>query len=251
MLFILRQEYGVGDQIRFYNFFPYNYGPFSHMFYLDLCDLKSRGLLSEDFSLALEAIAATETIPEAVRNQIAGVVQRFDANDITGYVYDHYPAYTVNSKLVAKVKTKEPAGLFTIGYEGKDIDSFLDILIQNRVDAVIDVRANPFSMNFSFIGQRLKHYLEKVGIDYCHIPELGIPGERRKNLSSEADYQKLFRFYKAAILPNQMEKIQLLSDMANQKRIALLCFEADKNCCHRGVLSAELERVMEKKVTHL
>jgi uncharacterized protein (DUF488 family) len=182
---------------------------------------------------------------------IADLVNRFDGKDVVDYVYDHYPAYTVNSRLLTKVKKKEPAGLYTIGYEGKDIDLFLDMLIQNRIDTVIDVRANPFSMNFSFIGQRLRHYLEKVGINYIHIPDLGIPGERRKNLSSEADYQKLFGFYRASILPNQDEKLQLLAVMANQGRIALLCFEADRNCCHRGVLSAELEQIMEKKVTHL
>jgi len=251
MLFVLQQEYGLGELIKFYNFFPYDYGPFSNMFYLDLSDLESRGLMSEGFELMPDAVAEAEAAPEAVQRRISGLVDRFDSKDIVDYVYGRYPAYTVNSRLLAKVKRKESPGLYTIGYEGKDIDLFLDMLIQNRIETVIDVRANPFSMSFSFIGQRLRHYLEKVGINYLHIPELGIPGERRKNLSSEADYQKLFGFYRASILPNQMEMIRLLSDMANQGRIALLCFEADNNFCHRGVLSAELERIMGKKVTHL
>ena len=275
LLFILRQEYGIGDMIKFYNFYPYRYGPFSNMFYLDLSDIQSNGLINEAYSLAPEAITAAQMAPKPVRDSILSLVERFDGKDIIAYVYGKYPEYTIKSELLANdqksiifgqhcnekatwlsklqynEEKKETPGLFTIGYQGKDLDMFLDTLIQNKIGAVIDVRANPFSMNFSFIGKRLKTYLEKVGIEYRHIPELGIPGEQRKNLNSVADYEKLFEFYKAEILPRQKENIKQLAEMAAKKRVALLCFEEDKNCCHRGVLSEELERFMWKRATHV
>lgn len=251
MLFVLRQEYGVGGMIKFYNFYPYRFGPFSNMFYLDLSDIESRGLMGKDFILAPDAISASEKAPKPVRDSISSLAERFDGKDIVRYVYGRYPGYTVKSELQTNKKEKGTPGVFTIGYEGKDLDIFLDTLIQNRIEAVIDVRANPFSMSFSFIGNRLEGYLGKVGIEYLHIPKLGIPGERRKNLISGADYEKLFQSYKERVISCESEKVQELADMAARRRIALLCFEADKDRCHRGVLGAELERVMGRPVIHL
>jgi uncharacterized protein (DUF488 family) len=196
-------------------------------------------------------MAEADSAPEAVRNSIAEAVRRFGGKDVKEYVYGHYPRYTVRSKLVEKPKEKGLPGLYTIGYEGKDIDLFLDSLIQNGIEEVIDVRANPFSISFQFIGKGLKRSLENSGIGYTHIPELGIPGENRKGLSNAEDYEKLFAFYKSGILPGKEEKLRMLADLAGKKRIALLCFEADKGCCHRGVLSAELERIIGKKAEHL
>jgi len=100
------------------------------------------------------------------------------------YVYRKFPDYTIESKLLPCQDIKKCGhGLFTIGYEGRDIDLFLNILIKNYIDILIDVRKNPFSMKFDFTKNSLKNYLENSEIRYLHIPELGIEEEKEKSFS--------------------------------------------------------------------
>ncbi|PIU10229.1 hypothetical protein COT30_00335 [Candidatus Micrarchaeota archaeon CG08_land_8_20_14_0_20_49_17] len=136
----------------------------------------------------------------------------------------------------------------TIGYEGKNIDSFLDILIRNQIQEIIDVRHNPFSMNFTFTKAKLAGYLDSVGIRYVHMPELGIPGEYRQSLNDAGDYEKLFEFYRKTILGEfSLEK---LAARWRKGRVALLCMEKEHVRCHRGVISKALGQ-MGFEVTHL
>lgn len=67
---------------------------------------------------------------------------------MTDYVYQKYPQYTVKSQLIEQKPKKSSPSFFTIGYEGKDIDQFLNALVSNTIELLIDIRRNPFSMNF-------------------------------------------------------------------------------------------------------
>ena len=251
LLFLARKESNVCELVKFYNFYPHKYGPFSNNFYRDFADLESRGLLDGDFQLSDKGIALAETVGKAEKEVMVGVASRFsDTQSVVNYVYTTYPEYTVKSELSAAKKEFKGAGVFSIGYEGKDIDSFLDALIQNGVEVLVDVRANPFSMNFSFTKNKLANSLENVGIGYLHVPELGIEGQHRQNLGNEADYKQLFEFYRKQILPKSMDKVRMLCELGGKKRIALMCFECDKAQCHRGVLSEALEE-SGIRVTHL
>jgi uncharacterized protein (DUF488 family) len=251
LLFLMKKEYNADRYVKFYNFYPYKYGPFSSMFYYDLSDLRSNGLIDDKFNLSNEAAMSAEEIQKHFKDEISNVAARFSNGNIVGYVYVNYPEYCVKSELQHDRGKKQSRGIFTIGYEGRDIDAFLDNIIQNNIDIVVDVRANPFSMNFSFIGKRLEATLDKVGISYVRIPELGIPGEFRKELNTDEDYKKLFRMYKEKVLSNQEGKIKDLIELSKRNRIALVCFEKDAQYCHRGVLARELEKRMQDKVKHL
>jgi uncharacterized protein (DUF488 family) len=241
LLFLLREEYGIGDIAKFYNFYPYQYGPFSSRFYFDLSDLQSRGYLDPNFYLNAEGRRIADNITGEQKQMIEELIGRFNQQSIVEYVYDRYPEYTTKSLLKIRTPEKTNAGIFTIGYEGKDIDLFLNLLIRNKIQVLVDVRANPFSMNFSFIRNKLEKSLKKVDIEYLHIPQLGIEGENRKKLDTYEDYQRLFEFYKASILSRQTENLRMLEKLGKTKSIALMCFEADKNFCHRGVISQKLE----------
>ena len=86
-------------------------------------------------------------------------------------------------------------GVFTIGYEGKSIDQFIHELSENKIHVLIDVRRNAFSRKKGFSKSRLTDHLKEAGIEYVHIPELGIESKRRKNLHNDEDYRRLFREY--------------------------------------------------------
>ena len=91
-------------------------------------------------------------------------------------------------------------------------------------------------MNFVYIKDALMKKLKDVGIDYLHIPELGIESEERKNLNTKADYEGLFAKYRQTLSIKEVY-INRIIELGTSKRIALLCFETDCNFCHRGELS--------------
>ena len=112
---------------------------------------------------------------------------------------------------------------------------------------LVDVRKNAFSMKKGFSKNQLKHYLEKrAGINYIHTPELGVESEKRKNLETVKDYKELFRQY-AKELSEKKDELEKLENLGKQQRIALMCFEADKDCCHRGIIS----KFLQAEVVHI
>ena len=102
--------------------------------------------------------------------------------------------------------------------------------------ALVDIRRNAFSMKKGFSKNQLMHYLEKAGIGYLHFPGLGVESMKRKNLVSPSDYKELFEEYRAG-LKDKKDFISRLEGLGWRQKTALMCFEADKNFCHRGILS--------------
>lgn len=54
------------------------------------------------------------------------------------------------------------------------LEQYLNKLIENDVKVLCDVRRNPISMKFGFSKHQLIKACNGVGIEYKHIPEVGI-----------------------------------------------------------------------------
>jgi uncharacterized protein (DUF488 family) len=254
-LFLLANEENMGRIIKFYNFFPYKFGPFSNVCYTDLSILEREGYLMENekhLALTTKGKEAIKIMNSPISLKIKRVIHKFNSDrEIKEYVYNNYKEYTIKSEIIPHAEKREnTSGIFTIGYEGKDIDAFLNILIKNEINLLIDVRKNAFSMNFSFTKNKLMNYLEKTGIKYIHTPELGIDGELRECLSTMNDYQNLFNKYEATTLIDNYEYVIRIAEWGEEKRVALMCFEANKNMCHRGVIANYIEK-NNGVVTHI
>ena len=156
-----------------------------------------------------------------MQSNVKNCVSRFhNQKQLVNYVYERYPAFTIKSELKPKTSQRANAAIFTIGYEGRDIDAFLNILVQNEVCVLIDVRHNPFSMNLPFVKTRLAHALANARIEYIHLPELGIDGGKRKNLDSDEAYATLFEKYREE-LPSHEGEVRRVESLGKIKRIAL------------------------------
>jgi len=254
-LFLLANEENMGRLIKFYNFFPYKYGPFSNVCYTDLSILGREGYLLENEAhlvLTLNGKEAIKNMNSPISLKIKRVINKFNSDrEIKEYVYKNYTEYTIKSEIIPHAEKQEnSSGIFTIGYEGKDIDAFLNILLKNEINLLIDVRKNAFSMSFSFTKNKLMNYLEKTGIEYLHTPVLGIEGELRENLSTINDYHNLFKQYEVTILKDNFESVRRIVKLGKEKKVVLMCFEADKNMCHRGVIAKNIEK-QYGVVTHL
>jgi hypothetical protein len=180
--------------------------------------------------------------------------QNLRSRNLIRKTYLEYPTYAVRSSIISTVLSLEEQDkvrvdwnndlsptLFTIGYEGKTIDEYLRCLILNNVNVLVDVRRNPFSRKHGFSQKEMKRYLESVGIQYVHLPELGVDSRLRKNLDDKASYETLFIHYSENVLPYQSEALCKIIDLIDQhKRVALTCFEAEPSMCHRHKVTEAL-----------
>lgn len=147
------------------------------------------------------------------------------------------------------------ASIFTLGYEGMNIDEFIQKLKANSVNVLIDVRKNAISRKPGFSKTRFSQMLSEQNIDYYHLPDLGIPSSHRKHLDMRqpSTYESLFDMYEAEILPKATDSIKLVREIAEKKRVALTCFESDHRFCHRSSLSHVVanQGATAKKVLHI
>jgi len=89
-------------------------------------------------------------------------------------------------------------------------------------------------MKYGFSKKRFSDYLHKTGIEYFHIPELGIPSHLRQNLNTPDDYRTLFLHYQKTVLQNRHLELDRLKNLLKKyKRVVLTCFENDHTLCHR------------------
>lgn len=139
--------------------------------------------------------------------------------------------------------------LFTVGYEGTDIQDFTTSLKKQGVRSVADVRKNPVSRKRGFSKRLLAGALAEVGIEYLHLPGLGVPTEWRKLAKAEIiTRKKMFSDYVKKILPKQTEDIELLRKLMKKKGLALLCYEADAHDCHRSFVVDAMVKSQKEKI---
>ena len=96
--------------------------------------------------------------------------------------------------------------------------------------------------------------LNKLDIDYIHVPELGIVSDKRKTLETVSDYNLLFDDYeKTTLKSNKDEILNLLTLLIENRRVAITCFEADVCMCHRGRIAKAIQKLpsWEYKINHI
>jgi uncharacterized protein (DUF488 family) len=257
LLFLLNKE---GDD-RAYDFLPYKYGPFSFQLYRDLTKLAQDGWITDD-TLRIspnrkgEALAEARKLPPLSRDRVLDIYSlygRLSENALIKTVYAKYPEFTFKSELkkTDAFPPKAPFAIYTIGYEGSSIDSFLNVLLQKGIARLIDVRSNPISRKWGFAKSTLSGLCEKTGIEYIHIRELGISSDRREGLESKKDYKILLDEYEKKYLPSLQRKVLDALSLISTAPSALVCVEADVHICHRGRLANKIAEMSQLPVVHL
>jgi|GEM_PF-509590 len=131
--------------------------------------------------------------------------------------------------------------VYTIGYEGKSLETMINILKRHGIQQLIDVRELPLSRKNGFSKSVLKKALNENGMTYKHFPSLGAPREIRHELWKEWDYKKFFKEYSDSL--NREESKEHLTDLeglAHVRRTVLMCFERDVEKCHRKIIKEHL-----------
>jgi uncharacterized protein (DUF488 family) len=132
----------------------------------------------------------------------------------------------------------EPSGLIGIGYEGKDLQGFVDELRAASVSLVVDVRLNAVSRKPGFSKEALAAALRDAGIGYEHAPELGNPKPNRAGFAGSPAELQAARSRFSQILAGRAaaDRMARIAEAAATRVVAVLCFEADDRRCHRSVI---------------
>lgn len=258
--FLLRNESESAGGSAFYDFVPYRFGPFSFCLYQEAGKLENQGLIatvgtgkSQKWQLTDDADFKAPDSKTARDAQ--AIVQKFGKrrlNSLIDYVYDGYPKYTYNSEIkqLAKQPKASPA-VYTAGYEGISADAFLDMLVQNGIKRLVDVRNNPIARRYGFHKSTLDRLTGNLGIEYVHFPELGIVSEKRQDLDGPDRRKELFKEYERRTLTKQKDAVAAVGELVVEKPSVLVCMEAEPCCCHRSHLAEKVAALTELPVVHL
>ncbi len=245
-----------------YDFVPYRYGAFSFTSYADRRRLVDWGLLADDDQKWVLTENGSNIAGNASSSAMPTFAYRY--RNLRGYAlvadtYRRYPYYAIRSEISEQVLADDrptldriestrpkttPSRLFTIGYEGRSIEVYLNLLIRGGVTLLCDVRRNAISRKYGFSKTTLERACSGVGMRYEHLPELGIESRRRRGLKTEEDFKDLFKEYAQKFLPNQSDALEKIhSWLRSGDSVALTCFELEAGQCHRHCVANALEKI--------
>jgi uncharacterized protein (DUF488 family) len=243
-----------------YEFLPYQHGPYSFTLNHELRSVERDGwirITDNEVKLVRSADAETKKLDLSAAKEVDSLSRRFKnvtTSTLVSRVYSDDPCDTAkakdDSRRQAQVPIVEPM-IFTVGYEGLMLDGLLDLLLRNGVTKLIDVRRNPVARRFGFHKSTMLRHCGDVGIKYIHVPELGVPSEKRTDLNDTKSYKLLFDYYEKDILPKQKAHVEAVSEAIQNEPSALMCMEADSACCHRSRLAAAVAKVTNLPIKEL
>ena len=140
--------------------------------------------------------------------------------------------------------------IYTVGYEGLDIDNFLSLLAENDIETVVDVREMPLSRKPGFSKKSLASVLNLSGREYVHMVDLGCPKLVRDRYREDGNWKRYTEGFMKH-LKTQDDAIAELSALVATSNCALLCYEADSNFCHRSMVAGAVKDYCGARVTHI
>jgi len=155
----------------------------------------------------------------------------------------------VTYKPYAKYIGKEEMGelkIFTIGFTKKTLARFCELLTENGVDLLLDIRLRPRSQLAGFAKQQdLKYITEHfLKIKYLHASKFAPSDE----LLEKYRKRKQWNIYEREYLASIQTKVALFRSLIGRHhRVCLLCSEHQPDKCHRRLLAELMASRLSKK----
>lgn len=245
-----------------YEFIPYKYGCYSYSANADLVTMVKKEYLTEKGKVytkidKMDYLNDIKTEDKDLLSEIVSTYGKMGNDALIKHTYINFPFYATKSKIAKNLLSEElyervlqaipnqsKQSMFTIGYQGISLENYLNKLVKNNIQLLVDVRKNPLSQKYGFSKTLLKRYCESLDIDYIHIPEVGINSNLRQSLENQSDYDQLFENYKkTTLIETEKNQRDILNLLNKYNRIALTCFEANICQCHRLHLSESLKSI--------
>ena len=156
-----------------YDFFPHKYGAYSFLLQQDKRRLTNLGYLKPGVGFEIGGshrfFNQLDAFTQAELRSLHAEFGKLRGDKLLHRIYLEYPYYASRSLVASRVldqseyrsveqsHSKNTAScLFTIGYEGISIDSYLNSLIAQDIAALVDVRNNPISRKCGFSKSQLQ-----------------------------------------------------------------------------------------------
>jgi uncharacterized protein (DUF488 family) len=133
--------------------------------------------------------------------------------------------------------------LFTVGHSTREIHEFIELLKSHAITQLVDIRTIPKSRHNPQYGQsQLKKSLEKHGIKYVYLKELGGLRPAVKNSTNDAWHNKSFRNYADYMQSDEFKRgLDELIKLSQEATTVIMCAEAVPWRCHRSLVSDALQ----------
>jgi uncharacterized protein (DUF488 family) len=143
---------------------------------------------------------------------------------------------------VYSIKGAQTAAFYTIGHSTRSIEEFGELLRENGIKLLADVRTIPRSRtNPQFNTDILPDALAAQGIDYRHLAELGgLRGKRKDQPQSPNDFWENASFRNYADYADTdafRDGLQTLRALGHEQPTAIMCAEAVWWRCHRRIIT--------------
>ncbi len=145
--------------------------------------------------------------------------------------------------------------LFSIGFTQKSAEDFFGILIDNKIDCLVDVRLNPNGQLSRFAFEKdLPYFLNKLadGCKYVHRVDLSPQKEllkevRTKGSDMNKDY-KLFEIDFNKYIEEESDIENFVEQFKKYQNVVLLCSEHTTEKCHRRLVCDMLLNKFSKDI---
>ena len=240
-----------------YEFVPDRRGAYSFTSEADSQKLIARGILSVDEERWQLTPMGSRIATREKDRYVAAFSRRYrslSGEKLVATTYRVSPFHATRSETAPRLLREDPdtlariaaerndqhaVRLATIGYEGRSYEGFFNTLLRAGITRLCDVRRNPVSRKWGFSKRMLLAGCNRLGIEYRHLPELGIASSRRANLKSQAAYDQLFAEYQDSALPKEDKTLaKIRAWIEAGERVALTCFERNHRQCHREYVAA-------------
>jgi ParB family chromosome partitioning protein len=148
--------------------------------------------------------------------------------------------------------------IYTIGYEGRNIDEFIDLLKKHEIKVVIDTRHETEFVKPAFSEESLKAHLKYHGVVYVKLDLLGVPKIiREPYIERKLPFECFKQWYLWWIERSRSEWEKTIREAKKIGPIVIMCVERypkpkgdQKHYCHRDILASYLiqQGFFEKRV---
>jgi uncharacterized protein (DUF488 family) len=143
-----------------------------------------------------------------------------------------------------EARSPEDADFFTIGYTGRPLPEILDRLITAGVRTLVDIRQNAVSMYRPELSKsNLRRYIEQWGLEYIHLPDLGVPRDIRAKAIQSGSRNVIWEWYDQYVIASYLGRNLHRFFNSVEHPVALMCVEIDPRECHRHRLFLALEEL--------
>jgi len=138
-------------------------------------------------------------------------------------------------------RSANEADFFTVGYTGRTTQDLLAALAAHSVRTLVDVRQNAVSMYRPELNRtNLRRLVEARGMDYVHLPELGVPRDIRVRAIETGSRDAIWEWYDEYVVAPYVANLHRFFNTLEHP-VAFMCVEIDPAECHRHRLFIALE----------